>query len=338
MSIDVTTLEDESEWNDYVERSPQGTPIHRYEALECIARETGSKLHTLAGFKGQEPVGVLPLFEQSQGPFTTVRSPPKLELFTLGPARLNFGKLKQRKAERRHRRVVDGWLDWLDDRLDPDYVDVRTVAGYPDVRPFKWRGLDVSPSYTYVVDLDTDRESLLERFSRDARSNIRDGTGRDGVTVREAGGDAIGRIVAQVRSRYADFDEPYPVSVSFAEQLYERLPEGTMRAYTVEQDGEFVSGMVTYEGDGTVYRWQGGVTADSDLPVTELLDWHIMTDAMERGHAQYDLVGANMPRLCDYKAKFDPEAVEYYVARRRTDRMKATMQVYHALPDRLQVL
>jgi hypothetical protein len=37
-----------------------------------------------------------------------------------------------------------------------------------------------------------------------------------------------------------------------------------------------------------------------------------MTDAMDRGVTEYDLVGAGNPRLNEYKAKFGPELELFY--------------------------
>jgi hypothetical protein len=338
MSIEITTETDADEWNSHVEQSPQAIPFHRYEALSLIARETGTDLHTLVGFKGQEPVGVLPLFVDAEGPFTVVRSPPAIELFTLGPALLNYEKLKQRKFERRHRRFVEGVDAWIDEHLDPDAVDIRTVDRYGDVRPFTWNGFDVSPSYTYVLDLEPGPDALLEGFSRDARTNVRDARENDALEVREAGQEAIGTIIGQIRERHAAQDEAYPLRPEFVEELHTVLPDGRMRVYTLHEDGEVASGMVTYETDDTVYRWQGGAKTESGPAANDLLDWHIVNDAYDRGRTRYDLVGANDQRLCRYKSKFDPAPSAYYVARRQSPTMTAVTEVYGRLPEELRVV
>lgn len=339
MTIEITTLTDsESDsWNNYVERAPQASPFHRYEALNLLAQETESKLYTLIGFKGQEPVGLLPLFESKQGPFRQVASPPELEVFSLGPALLNFRKLKQRKGERRHQQFIEGCLDWIEEHLNPDSVDIRTVTGYNDLRPFIWRGYDVSPSYTYVVDLTPDEDELLMSFSSDARSNIRDDM-NESVDIQHCGIEGIEPIVGRIRDRHREQNKSYSLTPQFVEALYRRLPVGVMRVYTVQVEEETVGGMITFEQNETVYRWQGGAKTGSDLPANDILDWQIMSDAKSRGFTRYDLVGANSPRLCRYKSKFDPDPVEYYVATRRTGRMQAVMGAYHLLPDHLRVI
>lgn len=343
MSVEVTQLgiDDGDEWNDHVEASPAATPFHRFEALTLLAGETGTTLRPLVGHKGQEPVGVLPLFESAQGPLTEVRSPPAHEIFNLGPAPRNLAKLKQRKRERRHREFLESCIDWIEGTLEPDYVDVRTTPNYPDVRPFTWRGFDVSAAYTYEVELEEDADEMLMRFSRDARSNVEDARESD-LEIEdvdgEAGAEAVEWIIQRIRERHEDQEKTYPISVSFARQLYERLPEGVVRPYVARVDGQRVGGMVSLAFGDTVYRWQGGATpdADVDVQVNDALDWHIMRDAWDRGYERYDLVGANNPRLCRYKSKFDPTPTPYYVATKETTRMRLARGAFHLVPEALR--
>lgn len=341
MSVEVTEVGDDNadEWNDHVEASPAATPFHRHEALSLLAESTGTTLRPLAGHVGQEPVGVLPVFGGARGPLEEARSPPAHEVFTLGPAPRNLAKLKQRKRERRHREFLEASLDWIEGTMEPDYVDIRTTPNYPDVRPFTWRGYDVSTAYTYEVTLDGDAEEMLMRFSRDARSNVEEARESDLVVEAVDGGegaDAVEWIVERIRERHEEQEKAYPVTVEFARRLYERLPAGVVRPYVARLDGRRVGGMVSLAFDDTVYRWQGGATPDVDVPVNDALDWHIMRDAHRRGYERYDLVGANDPRLCRYKAKFDPRPVPYYVATRETTRMRLARGAFHLVPDALR--
>lgn len=339
MSVDITRFTESGaeEWNKYAERSPKALPFHRYEAIDLIAREVGATLHPLVGFKGQEPVGLLPLFETSQGPFQLVVSPPDMEIFSLGPALLNHEKLKQRKEERRHRRFVEASLDWIDRQIGPDHIDIRTGPQYTDLRPFIWRGYDVTPAYTYEVDISPDEEEILMSFSRDARSNIRDAN-ESGVAIEQSGIEGIEPIIGRIRDRHLAQGESYSLTPAFVEALYEHLPDGTVRVYTVRTDAETIGGMVTLETGDTVYRWQGGAKTGGSFPANDSLDWGIIRDAKERGITRYDLVGANLPRLCRYKSKFNPTPVPYYTAKRRSSRMQTALSVYHLLPEKLRVV
>lgn len=331
MSIEITSETERDDWNQYVSRSPNSNPFHRWGSLMALAEHANADPHPLVGFKGQEPVGVFPLFElKKMGQSMLFSPPPDLLVPYLGPALLNMGKLKQRKRERRHERFIDGCFEWLDEQLDPRYVHVRSDFRYTDLRPLEWNGMDVSLGHTYTVDLSVGEDELLERFSSDARSNVRDGTA-DNCTIEEGGERAIRRIITQVYRRYESQDKSYGVTPGFILDLRERLPEGRVRPYVCRVDGRFVGGMITVEDDDTIYRWQGGAKHDADIPVNDLIDWHIMREALDREISSYDLVGADSRRLNRYKAKFDPELRTYHEAERAGPAMGLVREAYTRL-------
>ena len=179
------------------------------------------------------------------------------------------------------------------------------------------------------------------RFSRDARSNVEEARESDLVVEAvdgEAGTDAVEWTIERIRERHEDVEKHYPITVAFARRLHEALPEGVVRPYVARMGEERVGGMVSLAAGDTVYRWQGGAKPDVDLDVqvNDYLDWRIMRDAHDRGFARYDLVGANNPRLCRYKAKFDPTPVPYFVAKKETTRMRLAREAYHLVPDALR--
>lgn len=331
MSVDVEVVERDV-WNRHVERSPQAGVFHRYEALETLAAHGDAELTALAGYKGQEPVGLFPVFAVRKWPFTAVVSPPPgLHVPYLGPALLNMEKLKQRKAERRQRRFLNAAVDAVDRIHDPLYVHLRTVPAYPDLRPLMWADFEVTPRHTYIVDLQRDREDLLSSFSGDARSNVRN-TDPDAYEVTVEGRDAIQRIVEQVRDRFAAQGVDFELPTGLVEDLYDELPDGAVRPYVCRVDGEFAGGIVALDDGRRVARWQGGVKVDGvDLPVNDLLDWQVMVDALERGRERYDLVGADTERISSYKSKFEPELVQFHRLQRGSTLASALVNGYRAL-------
>lgn len=335
MGIEVGSADGDAleEWDAYVERSPHGTVFHQLAALRLQAARSGTTLHPLVGHKGREPVGVFPVFEKRVGPVRAAFSPPPdLRIPYLGPALSNVAKLKRRKRDRRHHEFVSGCLEWIEREIGPKYVHLRTGVGYDDLRPFLRSGCDVTPEYTYVVDLAPGREDVVAAFSSDARSNIRDAAERS-HRVEVGGADAIREIIEQVERRYAAQDLPYRLDAGFVAELHERLPEGQVRPYRVSVDGEFVGGLVALEYGDTVSRWQGGVRTglDVDLSVNDVLDWHVMERGMDRGMAAYDLVGANTAGINQYKAKFGPDLRTYYRVERGSGLVTRLAHLYKTL-------
>lgn len=338
MGIDVTRLQtDEREqWNRQIERTSEAMPFHRLEALESLAAASDTELHLLVGRKGQEWVGLLPLFEGTKGPLRFVSSPPtELEVPYLGPLLLNTDQIKQRKAEKWNRQFIENCIEWLDATLDADHVDIRTLDRYLDARPFIWNGLDVEPAYTYVLDLTPGADALIEQFSSVVRKNIR-GTDESAYDIEVGDERTIRRIVSQLQDRFGGEEGDFGLEQELAVDLYESLPDGRVRPYVCRVDGEYASGILTIEHGDTVYNWQGGAKPEVDLPVNDLLHWHIIRRALDRDKTRYDLVGAMMPRLAGYKAKFGPEPRPLFMARRKSNRMKLVSSVYNRVPDEVK--
>ncbi|NGM71540.1 GNAT family N-acetyltransferase [Natronolimnobius sp. AArcel1] len=322
MTIEVTTLDpwtEAEEWNRYVEKSNGTNPFFRAEALRLQAEDTGTELHLITGFKGQEAVGIFPVFEFSRGPVTGAFSPaPRSWSPYLGPATLNLEKVKQRKADQRVKRFLEGALEWIEMEISPLYT--RFVAAeFEDVRPFTWNQYQVEPGYTYVVDLEGSEEELLNRFSTDARSNVRNADD-DAYVIEEGGPDDIEAIVEQVGQRYENQGRSFHLSPDFVRSAHAVLPDGSVRPYVCRPAGEdeVLGGILVVESDTTRYRWQGGVKpdADIDLPINDLLDWTVMRDGLREDLERYDLVGAGVPSINRYKAKFNPRLETNYTITR----------------------
>ena len=331
MSIEITRLDDDEQWNDLLERTPWATPFHRAEALHVFAAHSGATLHKLVGYKGQEPVGAFPVFTLARGPVTAAYSPPPgLSVHNLGPLPMNLDKLKRRKRDRRHRRFLDAALAWVDERTSPRYWNVRTVLEYDDARPFQWRDYDVTPRYTYVIDLETTPDELLGRFSSDLRRKVRreyDVT----YEVTEEGPEAIDAIVESTRRRHEEQGESFPVTAAFVRQLADWLPDGTIRPYVCRIDGEFVGGLIDVEDDTFAGAWIADGKTDAPVPVNDLLEWQVCLDAIDRGRRGFDLMGANHERIYSYKAKFAPDLVPYLSVKKRSAGVNVASKLYDRL-------
>jgi len=313
VSIDVVRFEGafETEWNDLLERMPGRSPFHRAEALSVLAEHAGQRLHPLVGYKGQEPVGLFPVFTTERGPIRAVFSPPpRLKVSYLGPVVADLSGMSPNSAERRRRRFVDAALQWLTEEFEPRYANVRTAPTFEDPRPFDWAGFDVTPRFTYEVDLTPGPDALLDAFSRDARSNI--WNAEDTCSIHAGEADDLPQIVDQVRTRYEEQGLGFPVSNAYVCDLHEALPERAVRPYVCTVDGDFAGGSIVLDDGERVYGWLGSVVPDIDHDVNDLLHCHVIRTAAEEGRTAYDLVGANDARLSRFKSKFAPQLRRYH--------------------------
>lgn len=318
MSIEIREATDNPEaWSRCVERSPQSTIFHQNKFLELMEEHSEMKLWRLVGYKGQEPIGALPLYATSKGPANIVYSPPpSLGTSYLGPIILNMEKLKRRKQERRSRRFVEGCLDWIDSNIGPKYVHVRSTVNYDDPRAFQWSDFNISPQYTYTLDLNRDLHNIKQSFSKSLRRYLNPDP-EESVEISVGGQEEIEFIFNQIQARYEAQDRDYPLTLEFVKNVNNDL-EDRVKPYIGRVDGKMAAGILVLEDDTTRYFWQGGGKPDSDYPINDLLHWHIIKDGHEAGLEKYDLYGANTERLCEYKTKFNTELKEYYDIKRET--------------------
>ncbi|WP_435102107.1 GNAT family N-acetyltransferase [Halarchaeum sp. P4] len=332
MSVDVRALEESSDaaerWDRLVERSPQVTVFHRHGFLRALERHGGGTLHALVGSKGETPIGVFPVFELQKGPVTTAVSPPPgLGVPHLGPALLPGGR-KQRKRERLDARFVEACLDWVDTTVDPSFVHGVTSADYGDARAFQWNDFDVTPRYTYELDLSGGVEAVRERLSRDARTSI-EGDYPDCEVERVESDDALDYVVERVNARYDANDGGLHLSPDYVRDVFDALGEHA-RAHVVRVDGERVSGRLQFRDGDTLRFWQGSPKPERDVeaPVNDLLNWTVIRDAADDGLEIADLTGANTRRVARYKAKYNPTPATYCELERGGTAMRVASDLY----------
>ncbi|EMA70663.1 hypothetical protein C461_00202 [Halorubrum aidingense JCM 13560] len=327
MSIDIRSLDDPSAWNSLVTTSEMATPFHLAEALDVLADESNTTVHRLVGYKGQEPCGAFPVFTKEVGPITVAFSPPpSLKVYYLGPVLLNVDKLKRRRRELRHSRFLDGCVEWLDAEHSPAFTTVRTGPRYDDVRPFIWNDYEATPRHTYVIDLEPGTDALLESFSSDARRNITTEYDVEYTITEDQRG--IEPLIRGATERHAEQGESFPIDAAFMRRLFEELPDGVVRPVVCRCDGEFAGGKILLELGDQAIDWISVADRDVEIPVTDLVDWWYITQAVDRGVESYDLAGANNRRLSRYKSKFAPELTTYYRADRGSWPALAAMKLY----------
>jgi len=133
-----------------------------------------------------------------------------------------------------------------------------------------------------VLDLQSEVEDLLDRFSRDARRNIQDSS-REDFRIETGGPSEIESIISMVRNRYGEQGKQYWLeNAELVCELHRTLPDKKVRPYVLYQNGQFAGGIIALEHGNTIYRWIGGVKPQRrDLSLNDLLNWQIIRDAVD---------------------------------------------------------
>ena len=310
--------------------------FHTAEALEVLDRHTAGERRLYAAYKGEAVVGLFPVFVRERGPGRMVFSPPPAAgTDRLGPL-VTTDSPKRRKREKANTRLIELVLDAVDASSPRTLAWFQCRPGYTDPRPFKWLDFDVGTRFTYVLDLQgTTPDDVMAGFNRDLRGDVRDGLDLD-VTVSVEGVEAAMRIYDDVDARYDEHEDRIPLSRPLYADLVEALGD-RCRVYVVRDgDGDYLGGATILYSNDTAMFWQGGVAATYEgTSVNGVLHWAVITDVLEdpdlESIAGYDLVGANDPRLADYKAKFGGDLLPQYTVESGGVGMAVAKRAYRML-------
>ena len=323
-----------SEWEDALPNRGF-EPFHAPEALDVLDDHVGGDLVLLGAFKGDRPVALLPIFEQTKSVGRVLVSPPPgKSVSRLGPL-LMPASPKRSKHEKLNREFADLVLEELDADESSTLLRMTGNTEFSDPRPYIWADYDVETLWTYRLDVgDRSPDSLLKDASKSLRREIGDARDLD-VTVDREGIDGARAVFEETRKRYAEQGRTLPVSWPYVEDMVEAMLETDRARVYVARDDEdrFLTGITAMYSNDAAYFWQGGTRSIHEgVAINSLVHWTIVEDIAEDPPREsvdtYDLLGANTERLCKYKAKFGSELTPYYRVETGGVKMAAAKKAY----------
>lgn len=307
--------------------------FHLPGALQVLDSHTDAELELYAGYKGSQPVALLPVFVKEPPVGTVVQSPPaSFGVPRLGPV-IMPNSPKKRKREKLNRKFTKKVVEQFS--VDSPLTLLRIICNtaYEDPRPYIWQDLRTETLFTYCLDIgSTDLESIRSAFSSSLRREIRDAEELD-VTVHREGLDGVQEIHEDTVARFADQGESYSRSWEYVRDLTTSLDEHCQAYVARDATGEYVSGITVLYSNDMAYFWQGGTRGTYEgTSVNGLIHWRIIKDIAAgepiSSVSQYDLMGANTERLCQYKSKFGANLIPYYLVESEGRSMDVAKRAY----------
>lgn len=311
-------------------------PFHTPEALSVLDEHANGELHLFAGYNGQNPVALLPLFVQHKSIGRVITSPPPgFSVPHLGPI-LMPASPKRSKQERLNRRFAEAIVDELDIDGSRTLFWMIGNTAYSDPRPYRWSAFEVDTSFTYRLPVDgQSADELLADCSKSLRREIRDVRDLD-VRVDREGQNGANAVYEQTKARYDQQDEPFSLSWPYVRDLVDALDERARTYVARDPDGEFLSGITVLYSNDAAYFWQGGARGEyNGTTVNSYLHWQIIEDLIDDppvdSISAYDLMGANTDRLCKYKSKFGASLEPYYRIESTGPQMTLAKRAYQTI-------
>jgi len=320
MSVEVRVADKEEleRWNDFVDASPYGTIFHTLNWLKIVEKHTTSKLYPLIGLQGEKVIGLFPVFYKKRGPLRMVFSPPpKVAVPYLGYIPIQNHFLKQSKSESIYNNFIKQSDDFIQDILAPDYTLLNSSLGVEDTRQFKWAGYKVEPLYTYIIRLNNEKQ-LWEQFSKSLRRDINDAIKKH-VCVKEGSKEDLYYIYDLMVQRYRDQNRVFPVSKEYFQNICDLFYPKNIKVFVANIHEKTISGIILVFYKDIIYFWTGlPMMTFQGIPINNFVQWEVMKWACQSDYKYYDLIGANTPRICQFKSKYNPELQIYFQIKKAT--------------------
>ncbi len=304
----VELIEEKKIWDNFVDECPYAALPHKWDYLRITEKYSGYRLHTYGVYKGDELLGIYPLFyKRTKGLKTIYSPPPDRGIPYLGfLVSKEYDKLKQSKKES----FLSSFLGEIETEVkkySPDYMLVFTIPNFLDMRFFKWNDYFVRPIYTYVVDLNRTAEEIWGNFHKDLRRDIKQADS-SGLEFRMS--DDISILHERQERRYREIAANFSMDADYLKELFKAYPDNIKVYYAYNDSGEVVSSSNSQEYKRRFLGWMG--MAKTAGNANEFLMWKLIELAKSKGYQKFEIAGADVRKQCQFKSKFNPSLEMWY--------------------------
>ncbi|HSO30369.1 MAG TPA: peptidoglycan bridge formation glycyltransferase FemA/FemB family protein [Candidatus Sulfomarinibacteraceae bacterium] len=181
------------------------------------------------------------------------------------------------------------------------------------LRAAGWRpGAPIQPDSTRLIDLRADEAALWGDLRKKWRQYVNRSRAA-GVTVEEAGGDAVGTFYGIYRETAARAGFLIRTEAAYRDVWEAFRPLGLARLLIARlPDGEPAAALFLVRCGTRVVEPYGGMTrAGADSRANYLLKWEAIRTSREAGATVYDLWGLAHPGIAHFKTGFGGREVRY---------------------------
>jgi hypothetical protein len=288
-------------WRALWEESPQRSLFSSLPYAEAVRDVLGLPFRVLAAEGAYGFAAAVPVFERGARPFRRMVIPPLCPfvppLLVEAPSEADV-----------HGRASA--LDFLLGVLERTYAyaQLHLDDSLRDVRPFRWRGWDVAPLYTYVTPLGTG-EPVDARWSAGPRETFRRHRDRCVITEGVETAETVAGLCAASYGRHGRKPPAPPDRMAaLARALHE---QGLARLFACTPSGEDdpAAGLVVLRDGTMAYYWMAGSRPG---PAMTVLIGRVLESLSADGTTEFDFMGANTPRIAEFKRRFGPTLTTYH--------------------------
>lgn len=333
-SVEIKEIkkEDYNQWDELVEKSPQGTIFHKSWWLKTVTDATNTELRIYGFFRRDredELVGGCGISVERRGFLRLAFSPPINSPTPYGGMILKPIDAKDvRKIESLYKIAVNTLNNMY--RINFDYVLLSNHPNFTDIRHFVWNGWKPEVNYTYTLPLGK-TEEMWNRIG--ARTDIRKAE-KGGISI--VHDESIKDFCNLLQLTYKRQGRNVPVNMDFFDKIYKELKNrGACKIYyAINTNGGTVASAISLCDEKRGYYWVAASDPElrgSGEPASIL--WNILKD-VSKNYTEIDLIGANTPNIVKFKSAFNPDIVPYYSVKWANRKGELLKWIYYTVRGR----
>jgi len=345
MTITSKVCEDEKEWDNLLDRCPHGTVFHKWKFLKNMEKHSKAsffgarnkaKLSPLICFDKNKVIGISPLFFYDSKIIKFVSSPGNGAIYQ-GPLIVEEEGVNQMKRESNQIKLIEGIDSFVTKELKANLIRLATSPNLFDSRALAWSGYDTEPLYTYEINLEENLEAIWENFDKHLRYNIRKAE-ESNLIFTEGGKEDLSMLFSSIKMRLAEQGFKPDVAEEYLFDLYSSLYPENMRLFTVKQKEKYMTGIIVFLYKDKALLWIGTPkTHITGVQSNDFLVWNVIKWASENHYKILEDSGANTPRLCEYKSKFNPVTSIYFSCEKSTLLVKVIYALKNLIKKKPQI-
>lgn len=296
-------------WDNFVDSSPYGMIFHKSDFLNIIQKHSGFQLKKFGFFKGNELLGVLPVFTKKFISKNLIFSPPPGSgVPYLGMVvSKNYDKLKENKKISLVKTISDDIKKDLTNSCM--YYSIQNPLYLTDTRPFLWNGFDVNVHYTYVLDLNNGIGDIKINLHRHLRNELNKIPEKNLYFKKS---DDVNFFYDDLKKRYDAQKIKLPLySKEYVGEIISKFPEYLDLIYLYDLNDN-VLGSILMNKYKRYIVWMGITKSDSSSFVNNYLIWKMIEEACNNNMKLFEINGARNENLAFFKSRFNPDLVISY--------------------------
>jgi hypothetical protein len=292
-------------WDEVLDSAAHGTIFHSFDYLKFITRLNAAEFLPLGIFRGRDVLGVLPVVCLKRGPFRIAGSP-------IGFAGMVIPYLGPVIDEALLPELLGCFERWLT-LAKIDYAELRwnrTVAG-----PIGW---ETSTPYTVVLQVPADEQALWKGFSKGCRSSIKKAQNAE-VTISDATDTGFfNEYLNMAVDVYRKSQRKPSMGIEYFDGLWTMWREaGVLRMVkATHQEQTVAAAAFLLDAQHRTAYYLDGVSYSrfNSLCANNLVQFHFLKQLVAEGYEAYDMLGANIPGIRQFKLSFGGQLVPYTYA------------------------